>query len=128
MQKEQVTNKGYLKKYNKIIYIFYIVMYNNDALVISTSSSVFEVRLFLLLAMVIFSLLFKSWPVVVVLMTIMFCSNAVRDGVLSLEYTCVSNQVIIWIVIIEMLLFMGVFCSAGAIMLNYSHTNHIFFF
>lgn len=100
-------------------------MYNNDALVISTSSSVFEIRLFLLLAMTVFSLVFKSWPVIVVLMLIMFCSNAVRDGVLSLEYTCASSQVIIWIVIVEMLLFLGVFCTAGAIMLTFSHTNHI---
>lgn len=102
-------------------------MYNTDALVISTSSSVFEVRLFLLLAMFIFSLIFKSWPVVFILLTITFCTNAVRDGVLSLEYTCASSQVIIWIVIIEMLLFLGIFCAAGATMLTFSHTNHIFF-
>lgn len=84
-----------------------------------------EVRVFLLLAMVVMSLLFKSWPVVIVLMPILFGSNAVRDGVLSLEYSCAGSQVIIWIVIVEMLLFMGVFSAAGGVMLTATSTQHL---
>lgn len=101
-------------------------MATTDAMTISTSSSVMEVRVFLLFIMVVFSLVFKSWPVLVVLLTIMFGSNAVRDGILSLEYSCAASQVIIWIVIVEMLLFMGIFSTAGGILLNASATQHIF--
>lgn len=108
---------------------FYVLVFaTNDALMMSTSSSVFEVRLFLLFMIAVFPLIFTASPVSMlpVLLLVPFAWNSVRDGIMSLEYSAVGNQVIIWVVIVEMLLFLGVAIAASAVMLTYSNTAHVF--
>jgi hypothetical protein len=67
-----------------------------DALSISTSSSVFEVRVFLLLLLCVIVIVFKCNPIVMLfVLGTLSGLNSMRDGVMSLEYSAVSNEVIL---------------------------------